>query len=35
METVRMKVKDMDCESCMKVITKKLKSMNGVRDVKS
>jgi copper chaperone CopZ len=33
METVRMKVKDMDCESCMKVITKKLKSMNGVRDV--
>jgi len=33
MDTVRMKVKDMDCESCMKVIIKKLKSMNGVRDV--
>jgi copper chaperone CopZ len=33
METVRMKVKDMDCESCRKVITKKLKSMKGVRDV--
>jgi len=33
METVRMKVEDMDCESCVKVITKKLKSMSGVKDV--
>ncbi|HUH67301.1 MAG TPA: heavy metal-associated domain-containing protein [Syntrophales bacterium] len=33
MDTVRVKVDDADCESCMKVIKKKLRTLNGVRDV--
>lgn len=33
METVRMKVEDMDCESCVKVITKRLANMSGVKDI--
>ena len=33
MEKVRVKVEDMNCESCMKVITHQLELMNGVKEV--
>ncbi len=34
MQNIEFSVKDMDCKSCVNVILKKLKAMEGVKDVK-
>jgi copper chaperone CopZ len=34
MKNIEFSVKDMDCKSCVNIITKKLKSYEGVKDVK-
>lgn len=34
MQNVEFSVKDMDCKSCVNIIMKKLKSFDGVKDVK-
>lgn len=34
MQNIEFSVKDMDCKSCVNVIMRKLKSLDGVKDVK-
>jgi copper chaperone CopZ len=34
MQNIEFSVKDMDCGSCVNVIMKKLKTLDGVKDVK-
>jgi copper chaperone CopZ len=34
MQNIEFSVKDMDCKSCVNIILKKLKAMDGVKDVK-
>ena len=34
MQNIEFSVKDMDCKSCVNIVLRKLKSFEGVRDVK-
>lgn len=34
MKNIEFSVKDMDCKSCVNIVMKKLKSFEGVKDVK-